>query len=139
MKRHFASLGLLSPALIGLVACGPITSTARILEAQVEVDAAAGAAADNNATYEMTKAREYLHKAREEQGYSDYEVSVSLAEQATTFGEQAKTKAREHPSTPPPAPSNTVAPTPAGATPTNAAPIIVPPPPTVGPAVGPGT
>lgn len=146
MARTFVrGLGLIGLGLSSLaVGCGPVSSTARILAAEVEVDAAAGASADSSAIYEMTKAREYLHKAREEQGYADYEVAVALAEQATSYGEQAKMRAREHPSAPlspgttgsgamAPGGSGVVGPVNATPTPPPSAPIIVPPPPVVAP------
>ena len=75
-----------------LVACGPVQSTAFLLDADVQLSAARTAGADRYAPYEWTAANLYLHKAREEIGYSDFEVALDFAQKASKFA----TQAREH-------------------------------------------
>ncbi len=85
-------------ALWLLPACvGPISATSSIVKAQVEIDAASHAEADKYAVYEMTKAREYLHKAREEAGYSDFQVAIKFADLAIANAEKAKERTLERP------------------------------------------
>lgn len=78
-------------ALLG--ACGPTKSTALIMDADVQLQAAKTADAEKLAPFEYTAAAEYLHKAREEQGYSDFEVSIDFGEKAVKFATEAKEKA----------------------------------------------
>jgi hypothetical protein len=104
--------------VLTLAAGCAIAPTARIIRAQIEIDAATGAGADQYALYEITKAREYEHKAREEIGYSHYEIASKYAEAAVQNGEHAKQLAREHPleqatpqpTAPPPAQSPVIVP-----------------------------
>ncbi len=73
--------------------CGPTQSTALIMDADVLLQAATTADAEKLAPYEWTGAREYLHKAREEQGYADFEVAIDFAQKAKKLAEQARSKA----------------------------------------------
>ncbi len=75
------------------MACGPTQSTALIMDADVQLAAATSAQAEALAPYEWTAARQYLHKAREEQGYSDYEAAIEFAEKARRYALDAKAKA----------------------------------------------
>lgn len=83
-------------ALLTLVvtasACGPIQSTAYLLDADVALEAAKTAGAEKYAPYEYTAARLYLLKAREEVGYSDFEVAVDFAQKASKFANEAREK-----------------------------------------------
>ncbi len=91
MIRSFAvPLGLFAALVVG---CGPVQSTAYLLDAEVQIEAARTAQADKLAPYEWTLANLYIHKAREEVGYSDYEAAVSFAQKASANARQAKTKA----------------------------------------------
>ncbi len=86
------------PILVGLAlavlqACGPTQSTALIIDADVELQAARTADASKLAPYEFTAAELYLHKAREEQGYSDFEQAIDFAQKAVTYARDAKQKA----------------------------------------------
>jgi hypothetical protein len=65
-----------------IAACGPVQSSALLVDAQAELAAAKTAEAEKQAPFEYTAAEEYLHKAREEQSYADYEVSVTFARKA---------------------------------------------------------
>src|SRR5262245_16738520 len=67
---------LISPFVALLVGCGPIEYIGQVTRrASTEVEAARVAGADKYAPYEYTLAIEYLHKAREEAGYSDYQAA----------------------------------------------------------------
>ncbi|WP_163998589.1 DUF4398 domain-containing protein [Pyxidicoccus caerfyrddinensis] len=76
-----------------LAACGPVKSTANILDAEVQIQAARTAGADKLAPYEWTAANLYLSKAREEVGYSDYQAGVDFAVKASRFANEAREKA----------------------------------------------
>lgn len=73
--------------------CGPVQSTAYLLDAEVQIEAARTAQADRLAPYEWTLANLYIHKAREEVGYSDFEAAVDFARKASLNANQARTKA----------------------------------------------
>lgn len=76
-----------------LFSCGPARTTAHLVDADVQLEAARMAGAPKYAPYEYTAASLYLGKAREEVGYSDYEVAVRFAEKAARFAQEAKEKA----------------------------------------------
>jgi hypothetical protein len=76
-----------------LVACGPVKSTANILDAEVQIQAARTAGADKYAPFEWTAANLYLAKAREEVGYSDYQAGVDFAVKASRYANEAREKA----------------------------------------------
>jgi Domain of unknown function (DUF4398) len=75
---------------LALSGCGPIQSTALLLDAEVDLEAAKTAGADRFAPYEYTSAALYIHKAREEAGYSDFQVAVDFAKKAQVFAKEAK-------------------------------------------------
>ena len=77
-------------ALLGFAACGPVQSTAHLLDADVQLEAARTAQADKLAPYEWTAANLYLHKAREEVGYADFEQAVTYAQKASKFANAAR-------------------------------------------------
>jgi hypothetical protein len=76
-----------------LAACGPVKSTANILDAEVQIQAARTAGADKLAPFEWTAANLYLDKAREEIGYSDYQAGVDFAVKASRYANEAREKA----------------------------------------------
>jgi hypothetical protein len=76
-----------------LAACGPVKSTANILDAEVQIQAARTAGADKLAPFEWTAANLYLAKAREEVGYSDYQAGVDFAVKASRYANEAREKA----------------------------------------------
>jgi hypothetical protein len=80
-------------ALCALAGCGPTYSTSLILDADVQFEAARAADAAKYAPYEYTLAEAYLHKAREEQGYADYDVCIRFAKKAGEAAKKAKEKA----------------------------------------------
>jgi hypothetical protein len=88
--------------------CGPIASLAKIVEAQVELDAATVAGGHQAAPYEYTSAELYLKKAQEEHGYADFGPATEFAQQAVTHAKEARKKAlaqRAGTGAPPPPPS----------------------------------
>lgn len=79
-------------AVVGL-GCGPIQSTSYLIDAQVALEAARTAQANKLAPYEWTAANLYLHKAREEVGYSEFESAVTYAAKASKFANAARDQA----------------------------------------------
>ena len=73
-----------------LSGCGPLRSTAFILDAEVQIEAARTAGAEKYAPYQFTLAQLYIRKAREVVGYSDCEVGVGFAERASDQARKAK-------------------------------------------------
>ncbi len=88
MRLHLAL-----PVLAVLAGCGPIQSTAALIDADVQLEAARAAGAPASATYDFTAAEAYLHKAREEAGYAQYEASAQFASKARDRAAEAKKKA----------------------------------------------
>ena len=86
-------LSVLVAAVSLLAACGPVKSTSNLLDAEVQIQAARTAGAEKLAPYEWTAANLYLHKAREEVGYSDYQAGVDFAVKASRFANEAREKA----------------------------------------------
>ena len=89
MKRPFAlalTLGLLA-------GCGPVQSTAYLIDAQVQIEAARTAGADKYALYDYTAANLYLRQARVETGYSNYDNALLYAKKASQFARDAKAHA----------------------------------------------
>ena len=75
------------------VGCGPVQSTAYLMDAEVQIDAAKTAQAERYAPYEWTAANLYYRKSKEEVGYSDFEQAVDFAQKATKFANQARDNA----------------------------------------------
>lgn len=76
-----------------LAGCGPVRTTANLLDADVQIQAARTAGAEKEAPYEWTLANLYLHKAREEVGHSDYQAGVDFAVKASKYANEAREKA----------------------------------------------
>ncbi|HKA87317.1 MAG TPA: DUF4398 domain-containing protein [Haliangiales bacterium] len=71
--------------------CGPVNYISEVsLKASSAVEAARGAGADKLAPYEYTSAVEYLHKAKEEAGFADFQASVRFGQKAIEMAEKAK-------------------------------------------------
>lgn len=81
--------------LATLPACGPIQSTSALIDADVEIEAARAAGAATSAVYEFVSAEAYLHKAREEVGYAQYELAADFAAKARDTARVARKKALE--------------------------------------------
>lgn len=82
-------------ALTTLAGCGPIQSTAALIDADVELEAARAAGAVQASPYEFTMAEAYLAKAREVSGRAQYEAATRFAEKARGLAASAKKKAIE--------------------------------------------
>jgi len=62
-----------------LLGCGPVEYISQVgNKAASAVSAAKLAQADRYAPYEFTAAEEYLHKAREEAGYAEYQDAIEF-------------------------------------------------------------
>lgn len=81
---------VLSPALGLATACGPVQSTAFLIDAETMLEAATTAQAPRRAPYEFTAATLYLAKAKEEVGHSEYEQAVDYAKKAVDFATKAR-------------------------------------------------
>jgi len=86
-------LALAVVALAVVAGCGPIQSTASLIDADVEVEAARAAGAAASSTYEFTAAEAYLHKAREVAGRAQYEASTEFASKARDLAKEARKNA----------------------------------------------
>lgn len=62
--------------------CGPISATQNISRASDAVAMAEAAYGDQYATYQFVSAQQYLDKAREEWGYSDFQQANRYARRA---------------------------------------------------------
>jgi hypothetical protein len=82
-------------ALVTLAACGPIQSTAALIDADVEVEAARAAGAARTSPYEFTGAIAYLKKAREVVGHSQYEAGTRFARRSAELARTARKNAAE--------------------------------------------
>ncbi|QDG51748.1 DUF4398 domain-containing protein [Persicimonas caeni] len=89
-----ATLVLVTVLLVG---CGPVQSTQRISEAEVDFERARVVEAHEKAPYEYFSAKYYLHKAKEEWGYSDFEAAYDYARKAKQAARAAILKAKEDP------------------------------------------
>lgn len=93
-SRTLLTAGLVAVWLAGpaLVACGPVESTSVIIEADTALHNAKTAEADQKSPYEYTAAEQYLHKAREKWGTSDFEYSIDYASKARDLAKTARDK-----------------------------------------------
>lgn len=85
-----------------LAACGPVAYVSEVTrKASDRVERARAAEADKYAPYYWTRAKEYLHKARERAAYADYQGANRfgrLAAEAADLAEQAAIEAKKDPS-----------------------------------------
>ncbi len=82
-----------APVLSFALGCGPVQSSTLIVSAAAELAAAKTAQADTKAVFEYVAAEEYLHKAREEQSYSDFQIAVFYAEKSRDCARVARARA----------------------------------------------
>jgi hypothetical protein len=80
-------------AVAALAACGPIQSTAALIDADVELEAARAAGAAQASPYEFTGAEAYLRKAREVSGRAQYEAANRLAARSVELSKEARKNA----------------------------------------------
>ncbi|MBN1947391.1 MAG: DUF4398 domain-containing protein [Bradymonadales bacterium] len=81
---------ILCAALLG---CGPITSTVTLHDAGIAIEQARMEQAETYAVYEIVSAIEYLEKAREEWGSSDFQHAEKYAQRALDFAIAARDRA----------------------------------------------
>ncbi|HET8542431.1 MAG TPA: hypothetical protein VFL83_21335 [Anaeromyxobacter sp.] len=81
------------PALAVLAGCGPIQSTAALIDADVAIESARAAGAPQTSSYEFTAAEAYLQKAREVSGRSQYEAAARFAGKARDLATEARKNA----------------------------------------------
>jgi len=108
-EKELARRGTILACL--LLGCGPVTATRVIDSADAALVRTRGADGDKLAPYETTLAALYLAKAREKQGYAQYEDAEILAAEARRFADAASLKAGQRRATDPvpaPAMSSTV-------------------------------
>jgi hypothetical protein len=84
----------LLPALFAL-ACGPVSATSVIGDAELATARAHAADGDKYAQYDTTMADLCLQKAREEQGHAHYSDAEELADESLKHAREATRKAAE--------------------------------------------
>lgn len=77
-----------------MIGCGPIEYIDVSTKAGAALLAAKNADAERLAPYEYTAAAAYLHKAREEAGYSEYQVSIEFGRRAEALATRARALAQ---------------------------------------------
>jgi hypothetical protein len=88
---RLATAFVLGSIVTGVSGCGPVQYITTVSkDASAEVAAAKAASADKYAPYEYTAAVEYLHKAREEEGYADHQAAVRFGKLAIEHAAKAK-------------------------------------------------
>ncbi len=92
LRHTLFSLFLLLPVL-ALAGCGSVLSSSEINSADSALELALSASADEFAVYEYVSAEEYLNKAREEWGRSDFQQAVDYARRAHEFATMAYERA----------------------------------------------
>lgn len=75
---------------VAVSACGPVQSGTLLVDAAAELAAADTAQASEHAPFEYTAAEAYLHKAREEQSYADFELAVDFARKSRACAKVAR-------------------------------------------------
>ncbi len=89
MLAKAAVLGMLAIPLAG--GCGPVEYINQVsFKAASALAAAKEAQADKLAPYEYTAAESYLHKAREEAGYAQYQDSIEFGRKAEELAHKAR-------------------------------------------------
>ena len=77
---------------VAACACGPLSATSVILDAEAAVARAHAAGGEQSAIYEMTSADLYLRKAQEEQSAAHYGAAIDLARESAAFAAEAVKK-----------------------------------------------
>lgn len=78
-------------ALAPLSACGPVEYINQVgSKAASAVSSAKQAQAERYAPYEYTAAEEYLHKAREEAGYAEYQDAIEYGRRSEELANRAR-------------------------------------------------
>jgi hypothetical protein len=78
-------------AVAPLLGCGPVEYISQVgNKAASAVSAAKLAQGDRYAPYEYTAAEEYLHKAREEAGYAEYQDAIEYGKKSEDLANRAR-------------------------------------------------
>ena len=78
-------------AVAPLLGCGPVEYISQVgNKAASAVSSAKLAQADRYAPYEYTAAEEYLHKAREEAGYAEYQDAIEYGKKSEDLANRAR-------------------------------------------------
>jgi hypothetical protein len=82
---------MLAGSAASIAGCGPIEYINQVgVKAAGAVSAAKLAQADRYAPYEYTAAEEYLHKAREEASYAEYEDAIEFGRKAEELADKGR-------------------------------------------------
>lgn len=87
--------------LIGIVSlsiatgCGPISYTAKVLDATAAIEVAHGSKAWKLACFEYYSSIRYMKKAMEEAGFSDFEAAAILADKSWKYAKLARRLTRQ--------------------------------------------
>ncbi|MFT6400229.1 MAG: hypothetical protein ACJAYU_004999 [Bradymonadia bacterium] len=92
LRQTFFSLFTLL-LMLSSAGCGSVLSSAEINTADTLMDEALSVSAEQLAVYEYVSAEEYLNKAREEWGRSDFQQAVDYARRAQEFATMAYERA----------------------------------------------
>ena len=95
-RRLLLVLAVLIAILLVGTACGPISSTTHLIDARDQFKIAKREEAKTYAPYEYTKAEIYLRKAKELQGYSEYQQSMVFAIRAKDMSVEAVKVSRKN-------------------------------------------
>jgi hypothetical protein len=88
---RYVPTGAVILALAPLTACGPVEYISQVgNKAASAVSSAKLAQADRYAPYEYTAAEEYLHKAREEAGYAEYQDAIEYGRRSEELADRAR-------------------------------------------------
>ncbi len=87
--RWIRRLLFVMATLLAVAGCGPISSTTHLIDARDQFKVAKREEAKTFAPYEYTKAELYLRKAKELQGYSEYQQSMVFAIRAKDMSVEA--------------------------------------------------
>ena len=106
VRRRWDLVRRLAGQLLGLVllaaaasSCGPIEYLSQVSNRATSAVAAAKAAnAERYAPYEYTCAVEYLHKAREEAAYAQYQDAIEYGRKSEAMANRARAMAMARPS-----------------------------------------
>jgi hypothetical protein len=97
LRRHrYLPAGALAfvaalPLAASIAGCGPIEYINQVgVKAAGAVSAAKLAQADRYAPYEFTAAEEYLHKAREEAAYAEYQDAIEFGRRAEELADKSR-------------------------------------------------
>jgi hypothetical protein len=99
---HASLMRFATVLVLAAAGCGPVQYISTVTKtAASEVAGARSANAEKYAPYEYTAAVEYLHKAREEEGYADHQAAVRFGRLAAEHAAKAKKIAIESAGRPP--------------------------------------